>query len=260
MAHQLVEFIAEYYTKLLAQPSPLRVQPPPTLTPGFLRSKLPDTAPEGPEEFDAVLCDIEDLILPGLLHWQHPNFYGYFSHSHSFPGILADLLSSAFGTLGFQWTSSPSMTELEITVLDWLVHLLNLPPFYNSSSRDGAGAALQSSASEAVLVSMVAARARSLSELSVEHSIRLVAYCSDQAHSCVQKATMVAGIANLRVLPTHPEEDYAMNPALLSATIEKDLQDGLIPFWAAATIGTTSSCAVDPISNLADVCMASKVW
>jgi aromatic-L-amino-acid decarboxylase len=260
MAHQLVEFIAEYYTKLLAQPSSIRVQPPPTLSPGFLRSKLPNTAPDGPESFEAVLRDIEDLILPGLLHWQHPNFYGYFSHSHSFPGILADLLSSAFGTLGFQWTSSPSMTELEITVLDWLVHLLRLPSFYNSSAKDGAGAALQSSASEAVLISMVAARARSLSDLSAEDSIRLVAYCSDQAHSCVQKAAMVAGIINVRVLPTQPEEEYALNPSLLGTAIQKDLQDGLIPFWAASTIGTTSSCAVDPVSDLADVCGQSRVW
>eukprot|EP00887_Chlorella_sp_A99_P005665 scaffold1.g5665.t1 len=250
--HQLVDFIAGYYETLEARP----VSAAPT--PGALRAALPAAAPEAPEAFEAVLCDVKRLITPDLTHWQHPLFMAYFPSNASFPGMLADLLSTGYGCLGFSWVASPAVVELERACLDWLAALLGLPDALWRGAPHG-GAVVQASASEATLVSLLGARARVMAGRPPSDALRLVAYASDQAHSSIMKACMVAG-CRCRVLPTSVADEYAFSPVALEAAVAADARDGLLPFFVNATIGTTSSCAVDPVRQIGEVARRHGLW
>ena len=220
------------------------------------------------------------MIKPGLTHWQAPTFAAWYPAHTTYPGLLGELLSGAINAIGFSWASCPAGTELESVVLDWLADALALPPSFRTHhdraegeegppTRGPGGGVIQCTASDAVLVALLAAKAKALggwvaAAPGVEHegsapssaaslaSTRLVAYTSDQAHSCVRKACMVAGIPHLRELNTTEEDGWALQASTLEAAIASDLAAGLTPCLVVATIGTTATCAVDDVGGIGE--------
>ena len=251
---QVVDWIADYYENIETLPVFSRSQP------GQVRASLPDNPPTEGEAFESILKDVSDIILPGLTHWQSPNFYAYFPANTSGPAILGDLLSSGLGVQGMIWATSPACTELETHVLDWLVDMLDLPQKF-SSTHTGGGV-IQDSASSATLCALLAARERSTGFSSNEQGCdgRLVAYTSNQAHSSVEKAAKIAGIgrANLRLIDV--DDSFAMRPDLLAKQIELDREAGRRPFFVSATVGTTSSNGLDPLPEIGRICSGNNIW
>src|SRR5208283_4722837 len=237
----VVDWIADYYERIETFPVLSQVQP------SEVRKALPSEAPGKGEDFLTMLQDVEKIILPGVTHWQSPNFFAYFPANASGPSILGDMLSSALGVQGMLWATSPACTELEAHVLDWLVPMLALPETFLSTSKGGG--VIQDTASSASLCAMLAARERATSCVSNRRGCNgeLVAYTSNQAHSSLEKAAMVSGIGieNLRLIEV--DERFAMRPEALANRIAKDRQAGLVPFFVSATVGTTSSNALDPL-------------
>src|SRR5271167_85340 len=230
----VVDWVAGYHERIEILPVLSQVKP------GEIRRALPAEAPLHGEAFEAMLQDIDRIILPGVTHWQSPNFFAYFPANASGPAILGDLLSSALGVQGMLWATSPACTELETQVLDWLVAMLGLPDKFLSTSTGGG--VIQDTASSATLCAMLAARERATNyttNLSGSDG-KLVAYTSTQAHSSVEKAAMIAGIGlnNLRLVEV--DECFAMRADLLKAQVEKDREAGLVPFFVCGTVGTTS--------------------
>lgn len=181
--HRMVDFIADYYSHIESFPVLSQVQP------GYLRGILPESAPTYPETLQDVLQDVQTKILPGVTHWQSPDFYAYFPSNNSVAGFLGEMLISGISIVGFSWISSPAATELEMIVLDWLAKALNLPECFLSTGHGGG--VIQGSASEAVLVVLLAARDRILRQVGRECIGKLVVYASDQTHASLQKASRV---------------------------------------------------------------------
>jgi aromatic-L-amino-acid decarboxylase len=250
----VVDWIADYYERIETLPVLSQVEP------GQIRRALPTQAPAEGETFAAILQDISKVILPGVTHWQSPNFFAYFPANASGPSILGDLLSSALGVQGMLWATSPACTELESHVLDWLVTMLGLPRKFLSTS--SGGGVIQDTASSASLCAMLAAREGATNFLSNRRGGdgKLVAYTSNQAHSSIEKAAMVAGIGmdNLRLIEV--DERFAMRPEALAHQILQDRQSGLVPFFVSATVGTTSSNALDPLTAIGTICRENGLW
>jgi aromatic-L-amino-acid decarboxylase len=234
---------------------------------GKIRSQLPPHAPARGEAFEAMLRDVDDLIMPGITHWQSPNFFAYFPANISGPSILGDLLSSGLGVQGMLWATSPACTELETHVLDWLVQMLDLPRKFLSSGKGGG--VIQDTASSSALCALLAARERATSFHSnrsgVDQSTRkLIAYTSTQAHSSIEKAMMIAGLGreNLRLVDAPAACGFAMDAQALKRTMQQDIQNGGTPCFVCATVGTTSSNAIDPVREIAEVAqsLAPIVW
>jgi aromatic-L-amino-acid decarboxylase len=252
--HSMVDWIADYYTRIESFPVLSQVEP------GQIRASLPADPPVKGEAFPTILADIDKLILPGVTHWQSPNFYAYFPSNASGPATLGDLLSSGLDVQGMLWATSPACTELETHVLDWLVHMLDLPRKFLSTS--SGGGVIQDTASSASLCALLAARERATNFASNRYGCdgKLVGYTSSQAHSSLEKGAQVAGIGrdNLRLIKV--DENFAMRPEALARQIDEDRQSGLIPFFVCATIGTTSSNAIDPVPEIGRICREQKLW
>ncbi|MFY9912757.1 MAG: pyridoxal-dependent decarboxylase, partial [Candidatus Sulfotelmatobacter sp.] len=252
--HAVVDWIADYQSRIESFPVLSQVKP------GQIRASLPANPPEHGEPFDALLKDMDKIILPGITHWQSPNFFAYFPCNASGPGILGDLLSSGLGVQGMLWSTSPACTELETHVLDWLVPMLGLPEKFLSSS--SGGGVIQDTASSAALCALLAARERATNYASNQKGCdgRIVAYASTQTHSSLQKAAMIAGIGSANVRLIEVDEKFAMRPHALAKQIEADKRSGLTPCFVCATVGTTSSNAMDPITEIAKVCREHNLW
>jgi aromatic-L-amino-acid/L-tryptophan decarboxylase len=252
--HEVVDWIADYQSRIESFPGLSQVKP------GQIRAALPENPPAHGEPFQAFLQDVDRVILPGITHWQSPNFFAYFPSNASGPGILGDLLSSGLDVQGMLWSTSPACTELETHVLDWLVSMLGLPEKFRSSSTGGG--VLQDTASSAALCALLAARERSTHYASNQKGCdgRIVAYASTQTHSSLQKAAMIAGIgsSNLRLIEV--DKNFAMRPEALAKQIEADKRTGLTPSFVCATVGTTSSNAMDPVGEIAKVCRQHNLW
>lgn len=226
------------------------------LKPGELRAALPPHPPRDGEPLEAILADVESRIVPGLTHWNHPGFFGYFSISSSVPGILAETLSAAFNVNAMLWRTSPAATELEQLVLDWLRQLLALP--------EGLFGIVQDTASASTLVALAAAR-EAVPGLDARRrglvgQARLRMYASSQAHSSVEKAAIVLGVGQegFRAIPV--DEEYRMDVARLEQAIAEDRAAGFTPFAVTATVGTTSTTSVDPVPAIADLCARERLW
>lgn len=244
--HALVDWVADHLEGLRDRPVT------PAVDPGEVRSSLAPEPPSRGEPFAHLLDDL-DLLVPGLVEWQHPRWFAYFPTGASAPSILAEFAAAALGQQGMLWATSPATTELELHVLDWLVGLLGLPDGWRS---DGAGGGvLQHSASDATLTALVAARVRAVDE---QDAGRAVAYASTQAHSSIEKGARIAGYGHVRALPV--DDDYAVRPAALRRAVEQDLADGLVPACVVACVGTTGTTAVDPVRELAEVAREHDVW
>jgi aromatic-L-amino-acid decarboxylase len=252
--HRAVEWVARYLESVEELPVLARVRP------GEIRDSLPPDVPDEGEPFDAILADLDALILPGLTHWQSPNFYGYFPANASGPAILGDLLSAGLGVQGMLWVTSPAATELETHVLDQLADLVGLPE--RLTSRTAGGGVIQDTASSATLVAMVAARERATGGRTNREGVTepLTVYASREAHLSVVKAAGIAGIGRAQVRAIDVDERYAMRPEALAAAIEADRAAGCRPVMVCATVGTTSSTAIDPVSAIGEVCRRSGVW
>jgi aromatic-L-amino-acid decarboxylase len=252
--HAVVDWIADYQSSVESFPVLSQVKP------GQIRASLPANPPAHGEPFEALLQDVEKLILPGITHWQSPNFFAYFPCNASGPAILGDLLSSGLGVQGMLWSTSPACTELETHVLDWLVSMLGLPE--NFLSWNTGGGVIQDTASSSALCALLAARERATHYASNQNGCdgKLVAYVSTQSHSSLQKAAMIAGIgaSNLRLIEV--DENFAMRPDALGLQINADQRAGLIPCFVCATVGTTSSNAMDPIAEIAQVAHRHNLW
>ena len=247
---EVVDWIARYMEEVEKYPVLSQVKP------GEVRSRLPQHPPRTGEPFDAVLRDVEEILLPGVTHWQSPNFFAYFPANASGPAILGELLSAGLGVQGMLWATSPACTELETHVLDWLVGMLDLPETFLSSS--AGGGVIQDTASSATLVALLSARERKRGAGGAGDRRPPVAYTSDQAHSSVEKAVRIAGLEHLRLIGV--DGSYAMRAGELEMRISADLQAGLEPCFVTATVGTTSSNAIDPVRRIGEVCRRYGVW
>jgi aromatic-L-amino-acid decarboxylase len=250
----MVDWIADYLEHVESYPVLSQVQP------GQIRASLPSQPPLKGEAFENILSDVEKLILPGVTHWQSPNFFAYFPSNASGPSILGELLSAGLGVQGMLWATSPACTELETHVLDWLVDMLGLPEKFKSSGRGGG--VIQDTASSATLCALLAARERATNFRSNDYGCNgeLVAYTSNQAHSSIEKAVKIAGLGseNLRLIDV--DENFAMRPEALAQQIEQDRHAGLIPCFVCATVGTTSSNAIDPLLEIGRICRDESLW
>jgi aromatic-L-amino-acid/L-tryptophan decarboxylase len=252
--HAVVDWIARYQEQVESMPVLSSVAP------GRIRSALPPQPPARGEPFEAILADVDKLILPGITHWQSPNFFAFFPANVSGPSILGELLSAGLGVQGMLWATSPACTELETHVLDWMAEMLGLPDQFKSAG--AGGGVIQDSASSAVLCALIAAREKATSLQTNETGCtgRLVAYTSPHAHSSVEKAVKIAGLgrANLRLIET--DDRFAMRADVLASQIASNRSAGLIPCFVSATAGTTSSNGFDPIQEIGRICRENRLW
>ena len=253
-AYKVIDWIADYYKNVDSFPVLSQAAP------GDIRSKLPDHPPEDGETFEAVLADMNEKILPGITHWQSPNFFAFFPCNSSGPAILGDMLSTGLGVQGMLWATSPACTELETHVLDWLVDMLDLPEKFKSTGTGGG--VIQDTASSATLCALVAAREKAsngkINETGFDGTLRV--YTSSQAHSSVEKAVKIAGIGRHNLRSIAVDNEFAMRPSELRRAIEQDITDGLTPAFVCATVGTTSSTALDSLTEIGSICSEFGIW
>jgi len=245
--HAAVDWVADYLDRVGELPVAS------TASPGEIRALLPASPPQHGEDFAEVLRDLDRVILPGITHWQSPGFFGYFPGNSSGPSIIGELLSAGLGVQGMLWSTSPACTELETLVLDWLAEMLDLPAAFRSDSRGGG--VIQDSASSATLCALLAARHRTESDLAA-----MTVYASSYAHSSVEKAVRIAGLAPDRLRLVDVDADFAMRPERLAALMAGDVAAGLVPAFVVAAVGTTSSQAVDPVRDIAAVVEPYGAW
>jgi aromatic-L-amino-acid/L-tryptophan decarboxylase len=243
--------------KYLAEPERHRVLP--RVSPGEIRHRLPDTPPQAPEKLTDILDDFEEIIVPGLTHWNHPSFFGYFATSSSVPGIVAEMLSAAVDVKAMLWKTSPAATELEEVVVDWLRQMLGLDPNWFGMMTD--------TASMSTMLALAAAREarpgleireRGMAGRADLPTLRV--YTSELAHSSVEKGALALGIGAQNVVKVETDDEFRMRPIALREAIEKDRKAGMLPIACVATVGTTGVASVDPVFDIASVCVDHDVW
>ena len=249
--HELIDWIADYRDRVGGLPVMSRSEP------GAIRARLPASPPDAPEPFDAVLRDLDDVVVPGLTHWTHPSFFGYFPCNGDLASVLGDLASTGLGVLGLAWQSSPALTEIEEVATDWLRQMLGLSDAWQG--------VIQDTASVSTLVALLCARERSTRFGMARGGLqgepaRLVVYASSHSHSSVQKAALLAGfgLEHLRLIDC--DDTYAMRPESLEAAVADDLAAGRVPCAVVATTGTTTTTAVDPIGPAAAIARRHGAW
>lgn len=207
-----------------------------------------------------MMEDIDKIIMPGITHWQSPNFYAFFPSNTSFPSILGDLISSGLGVQGMIWATSPAATELETRVLDWLAEIMEMPEKFRSISTGGG--VIQDTASTSALTAVIAARERATNFESNKKGVqqKLVAYISTQTHSSLEKAIKMAGIGTDNLTLIDVDEKFAMRSDLLELQIKQDKKAGLKPFFICGALGTTSSNAMDPLDKIGKIAKTENCW
>lgn len=251
LGHQLIDRIADYRSNVGSLPVMAQVKP------GQLKAVLPKAPPQQAEAFESVFDDVDQLIMPGLSHWQHPSFFGYFPSNGTLSSVLGDYLSTGLGVLGLSWQSSPALTELEETTTDWVRQMVGLS--------EGWSGVIQDTASTSTMVALICARERASDYALMKGGLQqqdkpLIIYVSRHAHSSVDKAALLAGFGkdNIRYVAT--DGDYAMIPSALEAAIVEDLAQGNIPCAIVATTGTTTTTAVDPLDAIGDIAKKRGLW
>ncbi|MES2176762.1 MAG: pyridoxal-dependent decarboxylase [Gemmatimonadota bacterium] len=249
--HQLIDYIADYRTTLRDRPVMASTQP------GDIKARLPLSPPSVPEPFDAILRDVDEIILPGLTLWQHPAFYGYFPCNGGLASVLGDYLSTGLGVLGLSWQSSPALSELEEVMADWLRQMVGLSDKWSG--------VIQDTASTSTLIALLCARERttnySLARGGLQGEARtLVVYVSAHSHSSVEKAALLAGFGrdNVRIVPH--DEQFAMQADALAIAIAADISAGRTPCAVVATTGTTTTTALDPVGAIAPIAADHGLW
>ena len=249
--HQIVDWIADYRATVAARPVMAQTGP------GDVRKQLPAQPPVDPEPFAAIVGDLDRIIVPGLSHWQHPQFFGYFPCNGTLASVLGDYVSTGLGVLGLAWQSSPALTELEEVVTDWMRGMLGLS--------DGWSGVIQDTASTSTLIALICARERATGYASSRGGLQaelqpLIVYTSAHSHSSVDKAALLAGFGRANIRVVAHDEHYAMRPEALAAAIAADLRAGAKPCAIVATAGSTTSTALDPIDAIAALAIQHTIW
>ena len=249
-AHKTVDWMADYLENIEQYPVRSRVKP------GDILSRLPDMPPDEPEPFADIMADFEQIVLPGMTHWQHPSFFAYFPANSSPPSLLGEMLTATLGAQCMSWQTSPAATELEERVMDWLREMTGLP-------RDFTGV-IQDTASTATLCSILTARERAtefaVNREGLQGAPRFVVYCSHETHSSTEKAVKIAGLGAENLRQVDVDENMAMIPEALAAAIDSDEAAGRVPLCVIATVGTTSSTAIDPLRPIGEICRKRGLW
>ncbi|XP_012536885.2 histidine decarboxylase [Monomorium pharaonis] len=256
---EMVDYIADYLGDIRSR----RVYP--AVSPGYLRNILPPSAPVDGESWEDIFADVEKCIMPGVTHWQSPYMHAYFPALNSPASLLGDMLADAINCLGFTWASSPACTELETIVMNWLGKMIGLPEDFLHRPGGSGGGVIQTTASEATLVCLLAARTRAIRDvqendpdrLATEINSRLVAYCSDQAHSSVEKAGLI-GLVQMRYIES--DNELSMRGDALLEALTRDRAEGLLPFFVCATLGTTGACSFDNLKEIGPICQQNGLW
>jgi len=247
--HDMIDWIADYWESVEDRPVLSEVKP------GDIRSSLPARPPESAEPWSDIIDDVDELIMPGITHWQSPNFFGYFPANASPPSVLGELLSAGLGVQGMLWSTSPACTELETHMLDWMLDLCGLPERFRSTGPGGG--TIQDSSSSSTLVAILSARERVAGQWRMGE---LVAYASEHAHSAMLKGCKIAGLTHQQIRLIPSDADHAMDAVALREAMVDDIADDRRPFFVLATSGTTSSTAFDPVDEIADVCKDFGAW
>jgi aromatic-L-amino-acid decarboxylase len=250
-AHRLVDWIADYLQNSERYPVLSRVAP------GEIARSLPSHPPEHGEPFDRVLDDFEQTIVPGLTHWNHPGFFAYFAITGSAPGVLGEFLSAALNVQAMLWRTSPAATELEEVALGWLRQLIHLPESFEGVIYD--------TASVSSLHALAAAREQAIpgvrtDGLSGRDLPRLRVYCSEHAHSSIDKAVMTLGLGHHALRRISADAEFRMSVDALKSAIAEDRRGGVQPIAVVATVGTTSTTSIDPVDAIAAVCERERLW
>jgi len=251
-AHRVADWIADYFAGIERYPVLSRVSP------GDVRASLPPDAPADGEPFETILADFERTLLPGITHWNHPGFFAYFAISGSGPGVLAEFMSAALNVQAMLWRTSPAATELEEVALDWLRRLLDLPHAFDGVIYD--------TASVSTLHALAAAREQAVPDVSARGLAGrfdippLRVYCSEHAHSSVDKAVMLLGLGQESLHRIEADAEFRMRPDALAAAIDSDTRNGCQPIAVVATVGTTSTTSVDPVGAIAAICEREHLW
>jgi len=249
--HRLIDWLADHRAGIAARPVMSQVAP------GSIKAQLPTAPPDIAEPFDAIMADVDRIVVPGVSHWQHPNFFAYFPANGLEASILGDLLSTGLGTLGLAWQSSPALTEVEEVVADWLRQMLGLS--------DGWSGVIQDTASTSTLVALLCARERTSAHAATRGGLQaepypLTVYATAQAHSSIDKAALLAGFGRTNIRHVPHDDAFAMRPDELKRMIEADRAAGLKPCAIVATTGTTTTTALDPIEAIAAIAREHGVW
>jgi aromatic-L-amino-acid decarboxylase len=250
--HELVDWIADYLTHPERYPVLAQTQP------GDIKAQFPDRPPNKPQSMEAILADFNQIIMPGITHWNHPGFFAYFANTSPGPSILGELLTAALNVNAMLWRTSPAATELEELVLDWLRQLLGLPDVFEGIITD--------SASMSSLMAIAAARESH--DLDIRRRgmagradlPRLRLYTSEQSHSSIEKGAMTLGVGQESVRKIPVDAQFRMKPEALTSAIEEDIADGWHPFCVVATVGTTSTTSIDPVPAIAEICRKYRLW
>ena len=250
--HEIVDWIADYFERIEGLPVLAQIEP------GDLKAQLPASPPEKGESMEAILADVDRLIVPALTHWNHPSFFAYFATSTSAPGIFGEMLSAAFDVKSMLWRTSPASTELEEVTLDWLRQMLGLDEGFSGIIYDTASVSSMHAIAAAREGVEMRIREEGMSGRSDLPLLRV--YASDQAHSSIDKGIITLGLGQraLRKIPSDAE--FRMDPKALAAAIEEDKRDGILPFCVVATVGTTSTSSVDPVPAIVEVCEQHALW
>jgi len=226
--HEMVDWVADYLANVEQYPVNSEVAP------GAIRAALPAAAPEHPEPFEDVMTDLNEIIMPGITHWQSPNWFAYFPANSSGPSLLGEMAAAGLGVQGMLWSTSPAATELETVVVDWMADLLGLPSSWKTTGEGGG--VIQMSASDSTHLALVTAREGATTRgVPVD---QMVAYGSDQTHSSLEKGARIAGYSQVRIIST--DSSFAMDADELERTIAADRKAGLIPIFVTATVGRRS--------------------
>jgi aromatic-L-amino-acid/L-tryptophan decarboxylase len=251
-AHRIADWIADYFAAPDRYPVLSRVRP------GEIRAALPSSAPEHGESFDAIFSDFERVIMPGITHWNHPGFFAYFAISGSAPGVLAEFLSAALNVQAMLWRTSPAATELEEVTLAWLRQLIGLPDSFEGVIYDTASITTLHALAAAREVALPDVRTRGLSGRTELPRLRV--YCSEHAHSSVDKAAILLGLGHEALRRIEADAEFRMRPDVLVAALDQDRRNGIIPIAVVATVGTTSATSVDPLGAVAAICARERTW
>lgn len=249
-AHKLSDWMADYYEEIENYPVKSGVKP------GSVIEQLPISPPSSREDMSAILDDFNKIIMPGMTHWQSPGFFAYFPANGSFPSILAEMLTSALGAQCMIWETSPAAAELEERVMDWLRQMTGIPGEWSG--------VIQDTASTASLAALLSARERcsnfGINETGFDPVKQLRVYCSAETHSSIEKGVKIAGFGRKNLVKIPCDQYQRMDTAALSRIIREDVEKGFTPCCVVATLGTTGTTAIDPVSEIAAICREFGVW
>ncbi len=249
-AHRFIDWMADYFENIEQYPVKSQVQP------GEIFRQLPSEPPEDGEDMNDIFNDFEKIIMPGITHWQSPNFFAYFPANSSFPSLLAEMLTATLGAQCMKWETSPAAAELEEMVMNWLQKMTGLP--------DGFQGVLQDTASTATLVAILSAREKlsgfRVNEKGFSELQDPRVYCSSETHSSIEKAVKIAGIGRQNLVKVKVDPYFRMDPEALHKAIRKDIEAGKKPVCIVATLGTTGSTAIDPLKEITQISKKYNIW